>query len=80
MAQLSTPADLEGYMLERLIHVVGSPLALASLAAAKKLAEIDQIACVRDFIVVSKVLAKQDGYIGIVGDLIALEAERWGTP
>ena len=79
MSQLSAPEDLEGYVHERLVHVIGSPLAVEALRAAKKAAEIDNISTVAHVIAVGKILAVQEGFVGIVGDLIVLEAERWGT-
>jgi hypothetical protein len=74
------PRDLEGFVLDKLIHVIGSPSAAATLGEAKKAVGVDRIQSVADVISIGKVMAGQGGFIGIVGDLLILEAGRWGTP
>lgn len=73
------PRDLEGFVVEKLLHVIGSPAAAATLASAKYAARIETIATPEDVVVIARILATQGGFVGIVGDLIALEAGRWRT-
>lgn len=74
------PADLEGFILDKLIPAVGSPSAKVTLTEAKRAAQIERIAIPSDVIAVGRVMAAQGGFIGIVGDLVVLAAARWRTP
>lgn len=73
------PRDLEGFVLHKLIHVIGSPGAAVTLAEAKKALGVDRIDTVDQVIALGKVMAGMGGFVGIVGDLLILEAGRWGS-
>ena len=78
--QVTRPRDLEGFVLDKLIHVVGSPSAAATIAEAKKAVAIERVETVEQVIAIGKVMAGQGGFVGIVGDLLILEAGCWSTP
>ena len=73
------PEDLEGFVLDKLIQVIGSPSAASTLFEAKRAANVEHIANAGDVIAVGRVLATQGAFVGIVGDLLVLTAGRWRT-
>lgn len=74
------PPDLEGFVLDKLIQVVGAPSAAATLSEAKRAANLERIASPADVVAVGRVMAGEGAFVGIVGDLLVLTAGRWRSP
>ncbi len=73
------PSDLEGFVLDKLVQVIGEPSAAVTLTEAKRSTGLELIARPEDVAAVGRELATQGGFVGIVGDLLVLTAARWRT-